>query len=189
MERKKDSTRMLLADSLQTLMLKYPFEKITIKMVTDEAGVIRPTFYNYFQDKYALLEWIFKVTIIDRTKPLLSAGMEKECVRLFFVLLDHNKAFYKKAFEITGQNSFEGIMLHHIQEMFLERVPVILPPDTKNLKLITPENISFYYTTELVHIVKIWLTHENGVISVEDVIETYYYLISHTIFDVIHINL
>ena len=45
----------LLAESLKELTIKQPIEKITIKEITDKAGVIRPTFYNHFQDKYELL--------------------------------------------------------------------------------------------------------------------------------------
>ncbi|MFQ9389086.1 MAG: hypothetical protein ACLR1V_10125 [Coprococcus sp.] len=43
MERKK-MTKALIGESLKVLMHDHPFEKITIKMITDEAGVIRPTF-------------------------------------------------------------------------------------------------------------------------------------------------
>ena len=52
MERKK-MTKALIGESLKVLMRNHPFEKITIKMITDEASVIRPTFYNYFcEDVY-----------------------------------------------------------------------------------------------------------------------------------------
>ena len=54
-------TKALIGESLKVLMRNHPFEKITIKMITDEAGVIRPTFYNYFCDKYEVVEWIFNV--------------------------------------------------------------------------------------------------------------------------------
>lgn len=52
MERKRELTKNLLAESFKELLIKGSFDKITIKMITDQAGVIRPTFYNYFQDKY-----------------------------------------------------------------------------------------------------------------------------------------
>ena len=47
-------TKELLADSFRELVLTTPFSKISIKTITDGAHVIRPTFYNYFQDKYEL---------------------------------------------------------------------------------------------------------------------------------------
>ena len=54
----KNDIDVLLAKSFKELVAKTPIEKITIKQITDKAGVIRPTFYNHFQDKYELLEWI-----------------------------------------------------------------------------------------------------------------------------------
>ena len=57
---KKGNTDDLLAASFKELLCKAPMEKITIKDITDKAGVIRPTFYNHFADKYALLEYIVR---------------------------------------------------------------------------------------------------------------------------------
>ena len=62
----KSAIDTLLAESFKELALKQPIEKITIKEITDKAGVIRPTFYNHFQDKYELLEWIID-TAADRS--------------------------------------------------------------------------------------------------------------------------
>ena len=66
MEKKKEMTKDLLTNSFKTLILKYPFEKITVRMITDGAGVIRPTFYKYFQDKYEIPEYILEKNIKSR---------------------------------------------------------------------------------------------------------------------------
>ena len=58
MERKGEMTKALLGQKFKELVVKKSFDKITIKMITDEAGVIRPTFYNYFRDKYEVMEWL-----------------------------------------------------------------------------------------------------------------------------------
>ena len=47
-----------LQESFKNLILKHSFDKITIKMITDAAGFIRPTFYNHYADKYEVLEEI-----------------------------------------------------------------------------------------------------------------------------------
>ena len=41
MERKRELTKILLAESFKELLIKGSFDKITIKMITDQAGVIR----------------------------------------------------------------------------------------------------------------------------------------------------
>ena len=102
MERKK-MTKVLIGESLKELMRDHPFEKITIKMITDEAGVIRPTFYNYFCDKYEVVEWIFNESIIDKVRSMFDQKMYTEGLKLLFVCMKNDCAFYKKAFEITGQ--------------------------------------------------------------------------------------
>ena len=52
-EVKKELTKDLLALSFKELIMKMPFEKITVKMITEGADVIRPTFYKHFQDKFS----------------------------------------------------------------------------------------------------------------------------------------
>ena len=42
----KSAIDTLLAESFKELAKKHPIEKITIKEITDLAGVIRPTFYT-----------------------------------------------------------------------------------------------------------------------------------------------
>ena len=61
----------VLAESLKELSESRPLEKITIKEITDKVGVIRPTFYNHFQDKYELLEWIITTELLEPIKYLL----------------------------------------------------------------------------------------------------------------------
>lgn len=73
---------LVLAESLIELSAKKPIDKITIKEITDKAGVIRPTFYNHFQDKYELIEWIIKSELLEPIKPLLNAGMIFEAIVL-----------------------------------------------------------------------------------------------------------
>ena len=78
----KETIDVLLAESFKELACRQPIEKITIKAITDRAGVIRPTFYNHFQDKYELLEWIIHTQILEPTKPLIHAGMVDEALML-----------------------------------------------------------------------------------------------------------
>ena len=52
MEYRKNIMKNSLAENLRYLMQRKVFEKITIKQICDETGVIRATFYNYFEDKY-----------------------------------------------------------------------------------------------------------------------------------------
>ena len=75
----KSAIDTLLAESFKELAKKHPIEKITIKEITDLAGVIRPTFYNHFQDKYELLEWIVREDLMESAMPLFDNGLLFTC--------------------------------------------------------------------------------------------------------------
>ncbi|MBR5636766.1 MAG: TetR/AcrR family transcriptional regulator C-terminal domain-containing protein [Pseudobutyrivibrio sp.] len=100
----------VLAESLKELAATKPIEKITIREITDKAGVIRPTFYNHFQDKYELLEWITINELFNPVEPLLSNGMLKEAVTYILTKMEKEKDFYKRAIALEGQNSFNEIL-------------------------------------------------------------------------------
>ena len=55
----RTDTRRLLADSLLDLTTGVPFDKVTIADITSNCGVSVRTFYNHFEDKYALMAWVF----------------------------------------------------------------------------------------------------------------------------------
>ncbi|CBK74111.1 Transcriptional regulator [Butyrivibrio fibrisolvens 16/4] len=99
----------VLAESLKELAAIKPIDKITIKEITDKAGVIRPTFYNHFQDKYELLEWITINELFAPVEPLLMNGMLKEGVTFILTKIEKEKDFYKRAVQLEGQNSFNEI--------------------------------------------------------------------------------
>ncbi len=100
---------LVLAESLKSLSTTKPIEKITIKEITDKAGVIRPTFYNHFQDKYELLEWITVNELFVPVDPLFSTGMLKEGITFILTTMYKEKDFYKRAVQLEGQNSFNEI--------------------------------------------------------------------------------
>ncbi len=99
----------VLAESLKAMACAKPIDKITIKEITDKAGVIRPTFYNHFQDKYELLEWITVNELFAPADPLFANGMLKEGVTFMLTTMEKEKEFYKRAVALEGQNSFNEI--------------------------------------------------------------------------------
>ena len=116
----KNAIDLVLAESLIELSAKKPIDKITIKEITDKAGVIRPTFYNHFQDKYELIEWIIKTELLEPIKPLLNAGMIFEAIVLMLNNITANSVFYKKALKLEGAVTFNQIAMKCVYEMFMK---------------------------------------------------------------------
>lgn len=117
MERKGEATKHQLAESFKELMLKGSFDKITIRMITEQAGVIRPTFYNYFQDKYEVMEWLLEEEVFRPVFEMVEDGMEREAIYLLFRKMEKDQQYYQKAFEVTGQNGFEEILCGKIRKL------------------------------------------------------------------------
>jgi probable dihydroxyacetone kinase regulator len=205
MANKKDITKELLASSLKELMVHNSFDKITIKMITDAAGVIRPTFYNHFQDKYELLNYIFEEDIIHKVFPIMNVGLDREASSLLFRLISQDMAFYKKAFTVTGQNSFNGMIINSLTAMFLSvlrqrKVKTI--PGLESLKegkftktiddmgMLPGDNmenvlVASYYAISLTNILENWVHYGESVLSFEQMATGYYYLVTHSFSDLI----
>ena len=176
-------TKELLADSFRSLVLTMPFQKISIKMITDGAHVILPTFYNYFQDKYEVIEFLFDQDIGSKVEVMIENDMEQEAIKLMFICFEKNKEYYHRLFETTGQNCFGEFFSHYCEQTFfriLSRHPMRKMP----CELITPQSLAHYNALLLIEILKLWLSSPKEV-PAEKIFEAYQYIIRTPILDMI----
>ena len=181
MQQKKE-VKLLLAESFKELVLEKPVEKITIKEITDRAGVIRVTFYNHFQDKYELLEWICREEIMNPTRMLLWNNMHREALTFMFTNILKNKEFYARVVKLEGQNSFESIvktcMVEIIQDYLKEHIKV----ESQRFEWLTLEWVALYYAQNMCFILITWI--KTGMtVSPADMVEIYEYIESHSMMD------
>lgn len=180
----KETTDLLLAESFKELACQQPIEKITIKAITDRAGVIRPTFYNHFQDKYELLEWIIRTQVLEPTKPLIHAGMIDEALKLIFTSVKKEGEFYQRAVRLEGQNSFEEIIRRCIEDALLEVIHGKEHAGGKRHPWLTPEHIAQYYAQSMCFVVVSWI--KSGMtVEAQEIIDIYNYIITRSMMDVI----
>ncbi len=180
----RNAVDILLAESLKELAEKQPIDKITIKEITDKAGVIRPTFYNHFQDKYELLEWIIMSELLEPVKPLIRNEMVDQALILLFSNIEKEKEFYIKASRLDGQNSFESIVRQCIKSVLLE----VLKDNATGRKCQYPwinmELVAEYHAQSMCFLVLNWL-RTGMTISAKEMADTYNYMIRHSIEDVL----
>lgn len=178
----KREVKILLSDSFKELVLEKPVEKITIKEITDRAGVIRVTFYNHFQDKYELLEWICREEVVSPTKILLQNNMQREAVTFVFTALLKNKDFYTHVAHTTGQNSFESIMKELISETICEYFLSNKIPQAKKYGWLTPKWIADYYSQSFTFVLMSWIGKDMNV-PPEDMVNMYEFIAMHSVID------
>lgn len=180
----RESIDLLLAESFKELALKQPIEKITIKEITDKAGLIRPTFYNHFQDKYELLEWIITTELLGPMEPLLQNGMVNESLLLLFTNIEREKEFYTRACRLEGQNSFESIAKLCVERVLLKIINECAAGKTPKHIWLTPELIAEYYAQSMCYVVIRWI--QSGMtISAKDLMEVYNYIIKHSMDEIL----
>ena len=170
----KSAIDTLLAESFKELALKQPIEKITIKEITDKAGVIRPTFYNHFQDKYDLLEWIIDKELLEPVEPLV----------LLFSGIEREKEFYTKASRLEGQNSFGSIAQSCVERVLLQVIKGQAEGRKSRYVWLTPERIAEYYAQSMCYVVITWI--KSGMtISSKELAEIYNYMIKRSMTDIL----
>jgi probable dihydroxyacetone kinase regulator len=178
----KREVKVLLADSFKELVQEKPVEKITIKEITDRAGVIRVTFYNHFQDKYELLEWICREEIVSPIKILLQNNMRREAVMFMFTALLKNKEFYSHVAHTQGQNSFPSTVQQLISETIEEHFLANEYGKQGKYSWLTAKWISDYYAMSLTYILMSWIDKDMSV-PPEDMVNIYEYVAQHSLID------
>ncbi len=184
MDNKKEPTKELLANCLKELVLSTPFDKITIKMITDKAHVIRPTFYKHFQDKYEVIEWLFDQDIKQKVNVMLDNHMEPEAIKLLFICLEKDRDYYRKLYASPGPNSIESIIYNYIFESFYNLLKKHLIHTNENIVHLPPKFLAQFYTFGLSDTIKEWLT-TNNTASAEQICNGYYYIMGHSIFELL----
>lgn len=182
MEQIKELTKRLIANSFKELLQQMPFEKITIKTVTDHANVIRPTFYNHFHDKYELVEWIVQEEILKGAAVRLDAGDGGGAVRTIITGFYEDREYYRKAFEIIGQNGFAETLSELLKKMFEDAYS-----NDKRLEdsPVAAGLAARYYASGIITVIRYTL-FEAGDSSLEEIIDMYTYLMKHTIFEILN---
>ncbi|MBQ1342917.1 MAG: TetR/AcrR family transcriptional regulator C-terminal domain-containing protein [Firmicutes bacterium] len=179
----REHKRVLLAAGFKELMRQYPFQKISIKMITERAGIGRSAFYKYFADKYELLGFVAEYWIMRKVDMLLEEGMIDAGIELLFRSILNEADFFERAFAVTGQNSFEksfGELLEKRIRRLLAEAPVMPPLPA----LLTLDNLARYYSFGLTQSIKAWLEHARQG-EVKDLIEAYMFLNEHSLSELV----
>lgn len=116
-----NQTKLLLAQSLQQLMVTSPLEKISVNDIVEQAGVGRNTFYYHFEDKYDLVNWYFQT---GATRFLLEQTRTNDWPSLLTGVEDYfreNRTFYKNALSYSGQNSLQEYIFDYVRAIFAQR--------------------------------------------------------------------
>lgn len=178
------NTKQALADSMKQLLRKMPMERITIKDITDMAGVIRPTFYNHFSDKYELLEYIIREDLLRPVRPLLLNNMITEGLTLLFSNLKNDREFYENAVRIEGQNSFESIARQEVTKLLLDVMDELYDGRHYRYVWLSRDIVAEYYAQSMCYVAITWIKRD-FMLEPKELSEIYEYLTRSSMMDVL----
>lgn len=112
-------TKKVIAKSLKNKLNEKDFLKITVSDIMNDCQIRRQTFYDHFQDKYELLEWIFKQEITEIIEDNLTYERWDRIVLRIFEYFEDNQKFYQKALAFDGQNSFKEVITGYVYDLLL----------------------------------------------------------------------
>ena len=124
---KTSRTKLLLAQSLQQLMLTMPLEKISVNDIVEKAGVGRNTFYYHFADKYDLVTWYFQTGVTPFLFEHTKYGSWQDILLGLEEYFRQNKVFYQNALAYTGQNSLSEYIYDFMQKYNRQRLSECRP--------------------------------------------------------------
>lgn len=144
-------TKRALASALKELMKSQPFNKISVGDICKKCEMNRKSFYYHFKDKYDLVNWIYHtefITAARQNEYMFGWNLMEDLCAYFY----ENRDFYRKTFNIDGQNSFS--------DYFRDIVSMIATTDFETI-FGDDEHIDFYvdfYADAFVCAIKRWIS-------------------------------
>lgn len=118
---KTNETKEIFAQSLKKLMETECFGRISVSDIASHAGLSRKSFYNHFQDKYELVNWICYSQFVSIKQETLGYGGWR-AVRSFLEFFASDRRFFVNALQDMKQNSFGQYFSDLLFEVIYETV-------------------------------------------------------------------
>ncbi|WP_279071306.1 TetR/AcrR family transcriptional regulator [Faecalicoccus pleomorphus] len=115
-------TKYIFADALKTCMKKSPYEKITVKDITDTCNLSRQTFYRHFLDKQDLVNWYFDKILQESFQHMGEGKTIYEALFKKFTFILQEKLFFRAAFQNDDQNNLRDHDFELILSFYTDRI-------------------------------------------------------------------
>ncbi len=119
---KPELTKRLIAQTLKELMANINLDKISVQDIVKKCGLNRKTFYYHFQDKQALVCWIFDIDFSTLTDMNHDNTVIDELMQLLYA----NKEFYVAALTSNAQNNLREHLFKVVYNGIISRIKIIL---------------------------------------------------------------
>ncbi len=150
-------TQLKFAQSLKNLMRQHPLEKITVKDIVEGCNLTRQTFYRYFEDKFALVNWYFEVLVQDSFHAMNGKNTLRQALERKFSFVEQELLFFRVAFQTQSCQSLIEYDYRYIYQFYEELI------GRKTKAPLTPEiafSLELYCRGSIVQTVS-WVNQKN----------------------------
>ena len=116
-----NDTKKAIADSLIKLCKERPFDKITVRDISEDCGVNRQTFYYHFMDKFDLLEWIYIEQLLNSNLKDVSFDNWVECLTKTLNCMKDEQRFYVNTIN-HAEDYIRKFALKHLEKVFTDAI-------------------------------------------------------------------
>ena len=148
-------TKQKIIDTYKTLVKENKTADVSVAEICRTLDISRKTFYNYFHDRYAIVETIMFDEIEKPLLRALNADFKRlDLIRMIFESFLYDKEFYKIAIMEDCQNSLYENLVESIKKIASENDK---NEDKKKLSPKEREYVDYRFAAEMVFLIKKWV--------------------------------
>lgn len=156
-------TKKRIANTCKDLIVQTSVEQVSITKIMKTMNMRRQTFYDFFLDKYDLIEWLYNDEITEIVEDNLDYEKWHNIVNYLCTYFFDNRVFFRKIFNDTNQNN--NISENSIKNHFQNLISVIMADISKVENVpFTNEHIEFtkeIFATSLLGELKSWINNHH----------------------------
>lgn len=175
-------TKKLIKDAFFSLIEEQGFEGVTVKQLTERAGINRGTFYSHYVDKFELMEKCVNEIFEEAEQKLIHHlphifGDERTDKSYHYLVpfirfIEDNQIIMKPLLGPNGDSTFQAKLRKFMQAALFQRSPVTLfDPDKM---LVPPTYLVAYLSSAHMGVIYEWLNNPSSEETAEDIARIIY---------------
>ena len=105
----------IIADTFMKMVRKKGIDKITVKVLIDECGISRQTFYYHFRDIMDVVEWLVKKFVDQMVERSLEIGTPENAVKVLITSTVENRNLVRKMMNSHKREEIERLFAQGVR--------------------------------------------------------------------------
>lgn len=156
--RRVKATKRIIQNTLVELMQRYPFSKISVKMICSAADVNRSTFYAHYEDKEALLEQIQQDAVNGIKEYIVDTAFTRDAQKAVPTIVEVlqycrvNQELFKMLLSRPENTTFQQELMALVQEKTIAEIC-----EEERLDPRTSKYLDLFVISGVMSVIRCWL--------------------------------